>query len=184
MLVDRMQVALTGPQLGSGVATHYATAGGDHQAAFKQWWTGVMGSFPALVSAYVPAEGDTIEVETGLLQNVWSGGSAGLLTGGQSGAYAAGAGVCITWLTAGIVNGHRVRGRTFLIPLGGSRFDTNGTILDATVSQLREYTGILLGQVGADFKILHRAKDGHGGSAHSVTGYRIADRVSSLSSRR
>lgn len=184
MLIDRLRVGLTGSQIGSGVATHYALPNHNGQAALSTWWSGCAAHMPSNVFINVPPDGDTIEVETGLLQNVWSDGVTHTYTGGQGGAHAAGVGVCITWLTAGIVNGKRIRGRTFIVPLGGSRFDTDGTILDNTLSGIREATNTLLGAMDDGLMIYHRPVGEAQGTAHAVTGFRLPDRVSSLKSRR
>lgn len=184
MLMDRLQVSLTGGQIGAGVATHFAVASAGHQAAFKAFWQGLSNHMPTGVFADVPATGDVIEVETGLLNGVWSGGSQASIQGQIAGAYPAGVGACVTWLTDGIVNGHRVRGRTFVVPLCGANYDANGTLQDATLSLLRGYCSTLLAGVGDDFLIWHRPRGESDGSAHPVTGFRVSDRVSTLRSRR
>lgn len=182
-LVDRMQVTFTGGQIGGGVATHYATGEG-HQTAFAAFWDNVSGNLPQGVTVTVPNTGDTIEVETGLLQSVWSGGTVVTKEGPQQGPYAAGVGVCINWLTAGIVNGHRVRGRTFLVPMSATRYDNDGTVLDGALTQLRTWCDQLIANAEGNFVIYSRPVPGRDGSAHPVVSARIADRVSSLRTRR
>jgi hypothetical protein len=183
-LIDRLQVGFTGGTIGSGVATHYAVAGMDHQEDFAAFWNTMKGTMPSGVFINVPTEGDTIEVETGQLQSVWSGGVAANYNGAANTPYAAGVGACVTWLTAGIVNGHKVRGRTFVVPLLSSAYDTDGTIASDWLSNIRGAASALIAACGEDFVIYHRAVDGDGGSAHPVVGYRVADRVATLKSRR
>ena len=49
-------------------------------------------------------------------------------------ACAAPAGLRIEWRTSAIVNGRRLRGRTFIVPLPTSVYESNGTILAATLA--------------------------------------------------
>lgn len=185
MLIDRLQVTFTGGPIGNGVATHYAVSGFGHQPDFRAFWLACSSITPITVHTTVPGYGDTIEVETGLLQSVWSDGNPLIAQAGQeSHAYPAGVGACINWMTDGIVNGRRVRGRTFVVPLDGTRYDTDGTIEPTALSILRTAASDLLTACGEHFVIYHRPVDGAGGSAHAVTDYSVADRVSTLRSRR
>lgn len=183
-LIDRLRVGITGGPIGTGVATHHAVSGAGHQEDFAAFWTTLATSMPSEVFVTVPSDGDIIEVETGMLQNVWSEGETANLHGPASARYAAGVGVCITWLTEGIVRGHRVRGRTFVVPLVGTAYDTDGTIDPAWLSVIRGAASTLQAACGTDHVIYHRPRGESGGSAHGVTGWRVADRVATLSSRR
>ena len=51
-------------------------------------------------------------------------------------AYAGGSGACVTWNTGLIFNGHRVKGRTFLVPLAGSSYDPDGTLTTAVIADV------------------------------------------------
>jgi hypothetical protein len=53
-----------------------------------------------------------------------------VITGANNSAYAGGAGVVVNWLTDAFVGGKRIRGRTFLVPLGPSVFAADGTVSD------------------------------------------------------
>ena len=191
MLITRLQVGFSGGQIGAGVATHYAIPGNQLQPAFAAFWSYI--SNTAQTSATfvnVPNFGDTINVESGKLEAVWSFGTALNRSGAGPGAHAAGVGACVTWITGGIVNGHRVKGRTFLVPLALTAYDTDGTINDTVLSDLRSACTVLLGATGDAFGIYSRpvadgpGVEGRDGTFHPVTGFRIADRVSTLRTRR
>jgi hypothetical protein len=49
------------------------------------------------------------------------------IVGSGTGDYASPVGMVVNWLTGSFTNGRRNRGRTFLVPLVGSVFDTDGS---------------------------------------------------------
>lgn len=53
------------------------------------------------------------------------------VVGTGTGGYAGGSGMVVNWLTDAFVQGKRIRGRTFLVPLSNSVFQSDGTIADA-----------------------------------------------------
>lgn len=178
-------MTISGGTIGAGVATHFATDTGGHQEHFKTFWRTLTNHMPIGVTVTVPNNGDTIEAETGRLVDVWSFGSEGVFQGIDQGKYPGGVGATIGWLTAGIVNGHRVRGRTFVVPLDSTRYATDGTLDASVVSDLMAAAQTLQASLGEDHLIWHRpSKGGSNGSAHPVVGYRVRDRVATLSSRR
>lgn len=184
MLIDRLQVELTGPQIGRGVATHYALAGMDHQPDFKTFWAALASVMPSGVTSLVPASGDTIEVESGLLQSVWTADLFGSTTATNVGVHAAGVGACVNWITAGIANGHRVRGRTFIVPLAGEKYDSDGTLNAQCVSQINAACIALIGATSPNFGIYSRGVGDGDGTFHPVVSHKLADRVSTLRTRR
>jgi hypothetical protein len=50
--------------------------------------------------------------------------------------YAGPVGAVVNWKTGGIRNGRRIKGRTFLVPLNGGVFDTNGTLAAGLITSL------------------------------------------------
>ena len=139
---------------------------------------------PDTVTLTHEPSGDVINPATGVLESVWSeaGGNA-VVTGSGGNLAAAGVGGCITWLTAGIENGHRVRGRTFIVPLATGAYDANGTLAPTAHGRLQSAALIL---VTAGLVIWHRptTPGGLDGSEHPVVNSSVRDRVAYLSSRR
>lgn len=54
-------------------------------------------------------------------------------SGTNGSAYANGVGLTIKWKTGGMFNGRRIQGRTFIVPMAGQQFQTDGS-LDAGVA--------------------------------------------------
>jgi hypothetical protein len=95
---------------------------------FKSFLNGFASFIPTGVTlAFLP----TAEVynDSGVLTDVVPIGSVpAITTGSATGKYVGGSGCVIHWITGAIHLGGKVRGRTFMVPLASSAFDTNGTL--------------------------------------------------------
>lgn len=108
-----------------------------------------------------------------------------LVAGTSSGNYVGPAGAVINWNTSAVVNGRRLRGRTFLVPLTGSRFDMDGTLTSTAVTSLNNAAAILSGAgFGSGFGIWSRPVGGGSGAFGEVTSHSIPDMAAVLRSRR
>lgn len=181
----RLRVELTDPAMGSGVATHYFTGlTADAQQAVKDFWSACASHMAGYVNIKVPNVADVLDETDGTLLNTTVQGTEGNFVGGGTGAYPGGVGACINWTTAGIVAGKRVRGRTFVVPLAASVFDTDGTLSSATVGALSTAAADLITDVGSELVIWSRPRVGLDGSVHPVVAGSCADRVAWLQSRK
>lgn len=54
-----------------------------------------------------------------------------------AGAYVAAAGACVTWQTGAVHAGHKVRGRTYLVPLATTAYDSTGTLSPGYLTNIR-----------------------------------------------
>jgi len=84
------------------------------------------------------ADVELIEDTTGELISVLTADNAATTnsTGPSFVTYSGPSGSIVTWRTAGIRNGRRIRGRTFIVPMHGNTYDTNGTISADTITTL------------------------------------------------
>lgn len=153
------------------------------QDAFNAY-TIAAGLLPNTTTITIPGGGDLLENSTGELIDVWSapGGSHTVSSTG-GGSAAGGVGACATWLTSGIERGHRVRGRTFFVPLIADSFDGDGTLTPTAMNLLNNWAASL---AGSSLAVWHRptAKGAADGNLYPVGGYRVRDKVAFLSSRR
>jgi hypothetical protein len=144
------------------------------------------------VTLTFPTAGDTIDSATGHLVGTWSGAFQANVTGGASTPFAAPSGVACTWLTSTVVPGspgkapHRVHGRTFLVPLTGTVWDTDGTLSTAALTSLNTNAHALITSGGGHFQVWHRptTKGGTDGAAAPVLDVKISDKAAILTSRR
>ncbi len=114
---------------------------------------------------------------------VWSAGTAGVVIASGVPEHAKGVGCRVVWDTAGITGTRRVRGSTYLVPLCVNQYDPSGTILDAAWLAFATAADVFRTAVG-DLVVLTKKTDEHSGTSHPVTGVRVPDRVSWLTSRR
>lgn len=141
---------------------------------------------PANVTVQVSQEVQDVDPATGNLLGIITATAASpAWVGTDTGLYAAPAGACISWKTAGIHPGvnrpGKVRGRTFIVPLGGDQYDASGTLLDAARTTLQAATTQL---VANRLGIWARPKPLVPGALYDVTAASVADKVAILRSRR
>lgn len=192
--IARVRVTLSGWTGGPGLATYYyrpevvdevpllamcqAVADGVHDA-----FAGLLTMFPAFMNIQVNSPVDVLDSATGTLTDSFGitppaavVGTAGALAGPQA------AMLCINFLTSTIVNGHRVRGRSFIGPLKAAG-DADGTPTSTQLTQMDEFGDDL--EVTPNHQVIwHRPVGGSGGQAVDVTSHVTSDRFAVLTSRR
>ena len=141
-------------------------------------------ALPVGVSVTVPGAGDVIEDTTGELVNVWTAAGGDTVFASGASTAAAGVGASVTWITGGIVNGRRLRGRTFAVPLTSTAYDGTGTITTPALGTLGSWANAL--QASGPLAVWHRPTSpaGSDGNSYGVVSNRIRDKVAFLSSRR
>lgn len=186
----RYRFVWTGGGIGTGYTTLFGGGAGaqafaDAASAFVSAivGSGVTAAIPATVTITPDGFVDLIDIPTGALTDSQGITPAVPITSTSSIVYAAPSGMCVTWTTAGVLGGKRVRGRTFFVPLVTTKYDTQGTLLDSF--RTTSLAAAAIYRVGTwQPGIYHRAVHGAGGSWFPITGHGIKDRVSFLSSRR
>lgn len=140
---------------------------------------------PTGITINGPSAVDTIEPGTGSLVNSTPVSQPAVIVGAGTGAYAAAAGACVSWLTSAIVNGHRVRGRTFLVPLSVSAFDTSGTLSSTLITAINSAVTTLLA-ASPELLVWRRpvSQAAGGGGTHPVLVGKVTDKAAVLTSRR
>lgn len=192
----RLRCSWTGSGVvGPGVSTFYAldTSPG-FPAAVRAFLNSQAGSYPAGTSIQVPNNGDVLDPATGALTGSWTDGSTpAVITGTGSGGYAAGVGAQVRWKTAGIVNGRRCQGSTFLVPQISATYDAQGTIASVQLTSMQTAAQAYI--TAAPYAVVWSrpyagdTTPGHvrpprAGSTHLITAFDVPDRVSWLRSRR
>lgn len=186
--IKRVRVTWSGSAVtGPGVSTFYFTAGAtgfpaDLQTFFQAIKTGMTTG----VTISVPNTGDTIDETTGALSGVWTDSGGGTTTGTNNLLFVAGTGIRVKWVTGGIHNGRRVVGSTFLCPLVGAAFDTDGTPTATTVSNFSTAASALVSAVTPDMVVWSRPTPAapNSGESNAVLAAVVPDATSWLRSRR
>jgi len=167
-----------------GLSVFYSADPDDATASLGTWFTAIKGLFPTGMSWQIPSSGDKVDVATGQLTGGWTGGTAASIACNGSTTYAAGTGAFIRWGTGLIVGGRRLKGRTFLCPLTANQYDTDGTLLSASVTTINTATSTLVAT--NKLVVWHRPSSvaAANGVASTTTSGAVADLTSSLKTRR
>jgi hypothetical protein len=152
------------------------------------FWTEAQHWFPSSWHAAFAAEHRVVDDVTGELLDLHPTpeSCAGTLTGSDgANRYAAGpAGACLSWSTNTINWSRRVRGRTFLVPVGGSAIGTDGTLDTGGLNGMVTHGGILIAQTTSVFGIWSRPRNKLGGKFAPATAVHVKDQAAVLRSRR
>jgi len=152
-------------------------------AWLEVWKVGI----PSNVSIVIDPTVEALEENNGSLDEFFDTTPTATRVGTASGSYSAAAGACVNWATTGIRNGRRVRGRTFMVPLGGTSFDTVGSLDNTRLASWRTASNTLQ-TVGTSSKLCVWSRpsgpEATDGISYGVTSMTINDKVAILTSRR
>jgi len=160
------------------------------------FWDAVKNTMPSNVRINVQGFGDIINDATGAITAAWTDSPPGEVVAGTTGAYSAPSGAIVRWTTGSVVDGHKVVGRTFIVPLAGNAYQEDGTLASGIITVIQNAASALVASEGANLQIWSRprlaraataklpALSARAGSAHQVTGVAVPDRAAVLRSRR
>lgn len=152
--IHRVRTTWTGMTGGPGVSTMYCTDISPFRTALAAFWLNVYDYIPATTLLTVEATGDIIDGTSGELTGAWTDGTPHLLPGAAPNAgYSAASGAVVNWLTNTILDGKRLRGKTFMVPLAANAYGLDGTLLDAVVTDLRQGAATFVTAVANNFVV-------------------------------
>ena len=148
------------------------------------FWTALQGILPSGLTVSVPNSGDEIDPTTGKIVGSWSAGSSAVVTMTAAAAFSGGSGAVIHWLTSSVVNGHRVRGKSFIVPLTTGNYDSQGNLSAACLTTLRNAAAGLVTAGAGLFSVYRRPTTFTAGNEFPITGSSVPDLAAVLRSRR
>jgi hypothetical protein len=157
-------------------------------AAVRTFFAGFTLCLPTGISILVSPVVQEIDPATGQLTGEHTASTVPTAVAGAGGTnFASPVGACVIWRTSTSINGRLLKGKTFLVPLGASSYDTDGTLLASRLAELRTAATTL-----ADFGsvltrqlvVWHRPVAGAGGSIADVASATVNDRSAVLRTRR
>lgn len=184
--LEKVAVSWNGFPGGPGVSIFYFRSASTARPALGTFLTAIKYLIPDNVTLSIPNVGDQIDVATGRIVGTWTDGTPITVVGsGSSGSYAAASGASVRWLTTGVINGHRVNGRTYFVPLSALAYD-NGTLLGTAQTAFQSAASAFIADAGVEMEIVHRptTKGGSDGASHIVTSAVVRDKQVVLTSRR
>jgi len=168
-----------------GYTNFYSTdLSGNLNAAVRSFFNSIAGLLPSGLTVQVAGSGDRLLDTTGAIVNSWTNATPAVVLGTAGGTNTGASGAVVHWLTNGVVNGRRVRGRSFICPLSSGAFEGNGSLLAATMTTIgTAANGLITAAVGS-YVVWHRPTLFASGSSHEVTSQRVPDLAAVLRSRR
>lgn len=157
-----------------------------HANDVRQFFFAMQAYYPTSVRIQVESTVEVINESDGKLEDmVTLATPLSPVQGADSGAYSSAVGACVTWDTTGIRAGRRVRGRTFVVPLGTTAYATDGTLSTTFQNAITAAAAALIdGQAALSVFARPSGPGATDGSAYGVTGARVADKTAVLRSRR
>lgn len=156
--------------------------------AVNAFFTAIKTTVPNVVKWRVLTDVSIIDENSGQLVDVASAGARTDITGGVTAAnYSAASGGVVTWRSAGVRNGRRVRGRTFIVPLASTMYDVDGSLTATCLSTLGTAATAYINTAGTRSPVVWARPTGPGatdGIAHNMVTSSIPDKVAILKSRR
>ena len=196
MPLGRIRVILSGFPGGPGVATFYSGDAPAMLPALQTFWTALTGILPTDLHIQIENAGDLIDPVTGTLVGAWVGAAQAPLTGGSAEVYAAPTGALARWTTPVILDGHRVKGRTFIVPVTSNFFTTAGGLGPVGLATVTNAAAAFVTNSAGALAIWHRpfkgsvatptrpARPAHVGGQAFVTGSSGSPKAVVLRSRR
>lgn len=156
--LDRHRVTWTGFVGAPGVSTFYVATGSAVNTYIDAFFAAVQPYLPADVTVQVEPLGDSIDSSTGALVGTWTDTSPGPRVGAASGPYSAVSGGLVQWGSSTFLSGRRLRGHTFLVPLDGNIYDTNGAITGTPLTAMATAAQALVTSIGGGFYLWQRPR--------------------------
>lgn len=133
------------------------TGGGEPTAAQAQgavdrtatFWSNIQGRLPSLVTLTIQGDVEVIEETNGEMTGVHNVTAPAPKVGeNATSTFSGPTGAVINWRTAGVRNGRRVRGRTFIVPIATSCYQNDGTLATTEHAALNTAASMLAAQTG------------------------------------
>lgn len=182
--LNRIRVTWDSDVPGGGLSTFYYPSSQTDVSDLKTFFTSVAAYLPAGLSLTVPSNGDQVDSNSGRITGGWTGTGGGTVTGGGNSNWSNGIGLRVVWETVVVRNGRRVRGSTFICPLGQGFAANDGTLNNTTKDDILGFANTLANT--GFLNVFHRPPKGTftGGATATVSSASVPDRVTALRSRR
>lgn len=140
---------------------------------------------PSSVTIEIEPEAVVLDSDTGVASEFVNLDVPDPVSGQTQQNFAGPVGAVITWRTDDLRNGRRIRGRTFLVPLATTAFESDGTLTSGARDRVDDFAVAVRGGPGAgDLGVWSRPVNGSGGVFASVTAHSVPDMAAVLRSRR
>lgn len=182
--IHRVRVTWDGFIGGPGVSTFYALNGPALLPDLHQFFSNLQLKIPADVNIRFPIEGDIIDPVTGNLTGAWTAGLENYIDCSGTGGYAAPVGCVVNWVTGQVYNNHRLKGKTYIVPLYSDAFDVDGSLLAGEHAGILSAAETLVTAAADNFVVWSRPVNNLNGGSALVLSTNVPDKAAILRSRR
>jgi len=182
--LERVRVHWSGTTGGNGLSTFYTTNGATAHVALANWFAAIKSFVPNTIVFSVDNGGDTIDPLTGTLMGSWGASTTGPISATGTGNYALASGMLVKWDTGTIVHGHRLIGKTYIVPLVDSAFNTLGAVSASVQATVQSAAASCITAAGGSMVVWNRPKGSVAGGFSAVTTASVVNKGVILRSRR
>lgn len=144
-ILNRVRVSWSNWPGAPGVSTFYLAAGSTNVAPILTFFTAIKDLFPLNLTFTVPSTGDAIDTATNQIQGAWTGSGGGSIASvTAAGPYSGASGALCRWTTGAVLNGRRLTGRTYLVPLAGTHYFTDGSLVGSAITTIQNAGNALI----------------------------------------
>lgn len=155
-----------------------------NQSEIRTFFNALIALLPSGLTITVPNSGDIVDESTGAITGAWTGTVNTVVTGTAVTTYAGASGACVNWRTSLLVAGRHPIGRTFLVPLGSTAFQNDGSLATTTISTILTAANLLITNLAGELKVWSRPTATRAGANVTVTSANVPDLAVVLRSRR
>lgn len=198
MPLIRYRVAWSNWPGAPGVSTHYFSTSVADFSPVRAFYLANKDLFPNLLTWTFPTSYDVINEVTGQLSSTVATAPQTAVSSAHSAtAYSGTSGAVLRWSTNSVVNGNKVVGRTYLVPLAQDQYFTDGSLVGTFITTVTAAATALLAAYGDGLKVWARPFPGRTndpggkpdiparvGSFHTVVAATVPDFAAVMRSRR
>jgi hypothetical protein len=191
MAINRLRVTWGNFPGAPGVSTHYFSTTVTDFSPVRTFYNAISTLLPANVQLVFPNVIDTINESTGTLTGSFQVTQMAMVTSTQAAAaYSGASGAVVRWNTTGIWHGKRVTGRTYLVPLHGAAFQTDGSLAGTTLTTIGTAANAMCTAFGDTMRVWARpfagsaTREPRNGTTFSALSATVPDLAAVLRSRR
>lgn len=185
--VSRVRMVFSGNAVvGSSVGTLYTlgTPLGLMTAATTML-NGIKGNLPVSLTIGFQGSGEVIDVATGKATSSWAATPPTAVVGTDVGSFTQGVGYRLVWSTGTFSHGRRIKGSTYLVPVGHGGFNVAGLPNATVVSGWQTFVNSFVTAMAGNLVIVTRPSAKYPVGGHAVvTSGQVSPKVSWLTSRR
>jgi hypothetical protein len=143
-----------------GLSTFYLSPATTNVAPLLTFFTTLKDLFPTSTTWTVPNTGDVIDTGTNKITGGWTGSGGGsVASSGSTAAYSGTSGGLIRWTTGAVLNGRRVAGRTYLVPLSTANYDTNGSLSATFITTVQNAANTMIASFASALQVYGPPRD-------------------------